>query len=118
MIGKLLTGGAVVLALSVDAGHALAQQASTNADVRASAPASSSTSTGVSVSAPSGDVSHAPAGTAHKTRRASGNPVTSTLGGVPGLIGSTVGGGFSLAGSTIGGALGLGHSRRAPPSSP
>ena len=42
---------------------------------------------------------------------ARGNVVTSTLGGVPGLVGGTVGGalgnGASLIGGTVGGALGV-----------
>ncbi|MGZ3275626.1 MAG: hypothetical protein ACXU82_19330 [Caulobacteraceae bacterium] len=106
MTSKLLAGGAALLALSIGAGPVLAQQAPVS-ESQAGAAAGAS--------ADGRDVPPAPpqsARTAPKSRRedtaAKGNVVTSTLGGVPRLVGSTVGGGFRQAGSTIGGALGVG----------
>ncbi|HEY4030534.1 MAG TPA: hypothetical protein VGM25_09345 [Caulobacteraceae bacterium] len=121
MTSKLLAGCAAVLALSFGAGQALAQSASANAGAEAGAGARGPVDVSVggqgSTRAPRGDVGAASAETERKTRqdedatrneqaRHHGNVVTSTLKGVPGLVGSTVGGGLSQAGSTIGGTVG------------
>jgi hypothetical protein len=114
MTSKLLAGCAAVLFLSFGAGQVLAQQASAKAGVDASAGESAN-----GAAAASAHGTGAPAPTARKARGhdADGraphrNVVTSTLAGVPGLVGSTVGGGLSQTGSTIvgtvGGALGVG----------
>ena len=112
---KLLAGAAVALALTFGAGGASAQQAVVQIDSGAPANAVVEAPT-TALAHDSADAAPSSTGSARAARRArrddappKGNVVTSTLAGVPGLVGHTVGGGLSKAGSTIGGALGVGH---------
>ena len=127
MIGKLLAGGAAVLTLAL-AGQGLAQSAPAGGSATASAPVGN-VGQGIEDTLAAGRVTTIPpasedttvagasAGAGRKARRdgGHGNVVTSTLSGVPGLVGGTVGGalgnGASQIGGTVGGALGVGKPR-------
>jgi hypothetical protein len=105
MIGRLLAGPAVLLALSLAAGRAPAQQVQPKSGPEVSASTPAATPSNGPASAEPARKTKKDKAAGHASHR---DPVTSTLAGVPGLVGSTVGGGLSQAGSTIGGAFGAG----------